>query len=112
MLYNTSITLDRIFTDRYVRLWQPAGWADVAAILLASLAGSVLLAIIIEKSKKCLDFGATLFLIHLLFCIVYDGFPTVLDWWVVHVLGTIIMITLGEYLCSMRELSDIPLLQL
>jgi hypothetical protein len=41
VLYNKSITIDRIFTDHYVRLWNPSGWADVSAILLTSLAGYV-----------------------------------------------------------------------
>jgi len=66
----------------------------------------------VEKSKKCLDFGVTLFLLHLLLCSLYDGFPTILDWWVMHVLGTIVMVLLGEYLCSRRELDDIPILQI
>lgn len=73
---------------------------------------SVLLAIIVEKSKKCLDFGVTLFLIHWVMCWMYDGFPTVLDWWIVNLFGMIVMVLLGEYLCSRRELDDIPLLQL
>lgn len=112
VLYSTSITIDRIFTTEYVSLWKRAGWADVTAILLVSLVGSVLLAIIVEKSKKCLDFAVTLFLIHLGLCTLYGGFPVVLDWWIVQVTGTILMVLLGEYLCSLRELSDIPLLQL
>ena len=73
---------------------------------------AVLLAIIVEKSKKCLDFSVTLFLIHLISCIWYAGIPGKLDWWIVHVLGTIVMILFGEYLCSLKELSDIPLLEL
>ena len=73
---------------------------------------AVLLAIIVEKSKKCLDFSVTLLLIHLGSCIWYAGVPTKLDWWIVHVLGTIVMILFGEYLCSLKELSDIPLLEL
>lgn len=73
---------------------------------------AVLLAIIVEKSKKCLDFSVTLFLIHLFSCIWYSGLPMKLDWWIVHILGTIVMILVGEYLCSLKELSDIPLLEL
>lgn len=44
-------------------------------------------------------------------CTLYGGFPAKLDWWVVHVFGTILMVLLGEYLCSLRELDDIPLLR-
>jgi hypothetical protein len=43
-------------------------------------------------------------------CTVYGGIPSTWDWWIVHVLGVIIMILLGEFFCSRRELSDIPLL--
>jgi len=73
---------------------------------------SVLLAIIVEKSKKCLDFSVTLFLLHLSISTLYGGFPTSLDWWIVHVFGAILMVVLGEYLCSLKELDEIPLLQL
>ena len=70
------------------------------------------MAIIVEKSKKCLDFALTLFIFHFIFCIAYDGLPRTWDWYIVHILGTIMMVLLGEYLCSKRELDDIPLLQL
>lgn len=112
VLYQTTVTIDRIFTDRYLTLWVASGWADVAAIVVGSLVGSVLMAIIVEKSKKCLDFGVTLFLLHLLICTLYNGLPVTLDWWVVHVFATIVMVLLGEYLCSRREMEDIPLLQI
>lgn len=71
---------------------------------------SILLAIIVEKSKKCLDFSVTLFLIHIVLCSIYGGFPSTWDWWIIHILGMICMTVLGEYFCSKRELSDIPLL--
>ena len=73
---------------------------------------SIMLAIIVEKSKKCLDFSVTLFVIHIIFCSIYGGFPSTWDWWIIHVMGMIVMIVLGEYLCSKKELSDIPLLVL
>jgi hypothetical protein len=73
---------------------------------------SVFLAIIVEKSKKCLDFSATLFLVHLVITTFYGGFPHRLDWWIVHIAGTIAMVVFGEYLCSRRELEEIPLLQI
>lgn len=112
IFYGTSITIERIFTDKYIKLFNWTGWSDISAILLSSLLGSVLLAIIVEKSKKCLDFSVTLFLIHVTLCTVYDGIPSTWDWWMVHVFGTIIMTLFGEYLCARKELDDIPLLQL
>mmetsp|Transcript_30569 Transcript_30569/g.46304 ORF Transcript_30569/g.46304 Transcript_30569/m.46304 type:complete len:181 (-) Transcript_30569:104-646(-) len=111
-VFGTSVTIDRIFTDAYLSVWSWIGWIDSSAILISYLFGAVLLAIIVEKSKKCLDFSVTLFLIHLFSCVWYAGMPSQLDWWIVHILGTIVMILLGEYLCSLKELSDIPLLDL
>ena len=115
VLFNTSITVDRIFVaQNYLNLWSLEGWIDNLAILLTSCVGSVLMAIIVEKSKKVLDFGITLFLIHLWLCVLYNhgSFPASWDWWIIHILSTILMILLGEYLCSKKELDDIPLLTL
>jgi Integral membrane protein S linking to the trans Golgi network len=39
VLYGKSVTIDRIFTDKHVKLWHTNGWADAFAILLASVAG-------------------------------------------------------------------------
>lgn len=112
VLYGTSVTLDRIFSDKYLTLWTAVGWADVLAVLLTSVFGALLLVIVVEKSKKCLDFSVTLFLIHFFLCCFYNGAPSTWDWYIVHVLATILMVLFGEYLCSRRELDDIPLLQL
>ena len=43
VLYNTSITVDRIFTDKYLNLWSIGGWADNFAVLLTSCIGYVAL---------------------------------------------------------------------
>lgn len=112
VVFGTSITLDRVFSDKYLKLWSFVGLADTTAVLVASLVGSVLLAIIVEKSKKCLDFSVTLFMIHFFLCSFYNGLPSTWDWYIIHILGTIVMVLFGEYLCSRRELDDIPLLQL
>jgi hypothetical protein len=107
-----SITLDRLFTDTYLNIWSAAGWVDNGAVLSASIVGAILLTIIVEKSKKCLDFSITLFVLHLVVCTVYTGgnVPSTWDWWIIHFIGMIIMVLFGEYLCSKKELSDIPLL--
>ena len=63
-------------------------------------------------AKKCLDFSVTLFFIHLLACTAYEKFPASWDWWIINLAATILMIVLGEFLCSRRELMEIPLLQL
>lgn len=81
-------------------------------VSLVDYSSSILLVVVVEKSKKCLDFSLTLFFTHLLLCFMYDGFPTSLEWWVVNVTAIIVMVLCGEYLCSRAELDEIPLLQL
>ena len=39
VFYNTSITIDRIFTDKYIRLWHTSGWADICAIMIGAVVG-------------------------------------------------------------------------
>ena len=114
VLFGTTITLERIFTDEHLDFWSAKGWIDNAAILASSFVGAILLAIIVEKSKKCLDFCVTLFLIHLFLCTAIGGkgIPSTWDWWIIHIMGMIIMVVLGEWFCSKKELSDIPLLAL
>jgi len=104
-------TLDAVFASGGLELWS----SDAASVLAAGAAGAFLLAVIVEKSKKCLDFAATLFLLHLLACTLYPGgggVPTNLGWWVANLGGTLVMVVLGEYLCSLREMNEIPLLPL
>lgn len=41
VLFATSITIDRIFTTKYIDVWSAEGWIDNSAILLSSLIGWV-----------------------------------------------------------------------
>ncbi|KAK7255333.1 hypothetical protein RIF29_28740 [Crotalaria pallida] len=85
------------------------GWCVIASFLLSSLAGAVYMLYLIERAKKCLDFSATLYIVHLFICIVYGGWPSSLTWWIVHGTGIAVMALLGEYLCIKRELREIPI---
>ena len=63
----------------------------------------------VEKSKKCVDFTFTLFFIHTIICTFYDSFPLNWEWWLVQVIASVLMASLGEYLCAQKEMEDIPL---
>jgi hypothetical protein len=39
VIFNTTITIDRIFTDNYLGVWTWIGWIDSSAILLSYLFG-------------------------------------------------------------------------
>jgi len=110
-VFGTAVRVDRIFTGRHLDVWTREGWIDNGAIIMSSVVGAFVLAHIVEKSKKCLDFSVTLFTIHLTICSFYDGkIPRSWDWWIIHILGMILMIVMGEYVCSRVEMREIPLL--
>ena len=39
VLYATTITIDRIFTDEYLNVWSAYGWIDNAAVLISCFVG-------------------------------------------------------------------------
>lgn len=87
LFFGTSVTLDRMFTTKYLNFWSAEGWIDNYAVLLTFIFQAVLLALIVEKSRKCLDFSVTLFCIHFLMCSIYSrSIPHTWDWWIVHIL--------------------------
>ncbi|KAG2282258.1 hypothetical protein Bca52824_053478 [Brassica carinata] len=85
------------------------GWCVIASFLCASLAGAVHMIFLVERARKCLDFSATLYIIHLFFCILYGGWPSSMAWWVVNGTGLAVMALLAEYLCIKREQREIPM---
>ncbi|XP_019425094.1 PREDICTED: protein SYS1 homolog isoform X1 [Lupinus angustifolius] len=85
------------------------GWCVIASFLLSSIAGAVYMLYLIERAKKCLDFSATLYIIHLFICIVYGGWPSSITWWIVNGTGIAVMALLAEYLCIKRESREIPI---
>ena len=84
----------------------PCPWTDpplrgpsrlaILAHLANSAVGAVYLSLVVERAKKCLDFTATLYLLHFCFCLAYRGFPTSLDWWVLNFAGLVTMAVLGR----------------
>lgn len=85
------------------------GWCTILSFLVAAAAGAGYLPYLIGRAKKCLDFSATLYIIHLCICIIYGGWPSSLTWWIVNLACLAVMSLLGEWLCIRRELQEIPL---
>ncbi|KAG2313742.1 hypothetical protein Bca52824_025299 [Brassica carinata] len=83
---------------------------DYATLTTCTLTGwAVYMVFLVERARKCLDFSATLYIIHLFFCIVYGGWPSSIAWWVVNGTGLAVMALLAEYLCIKREQREIPM---
>lgn len=80
-----------------------------ALAAISYLRRAVYMIFLVERARKCLDFSATLYIIHLCFCIMYGGWPSSVAWWVVNGTGLAVMALLAEYLCIKREQREIPM---
>ncbi|KAJ0680228.1 hypothetical protein HanPI659440_Chr16g0621921 [Helianthus annuus] len=108
----SRMSLVYFFDYATVTLSTVTGWCVITSFILSSIAGAGFLLYWIERAKKCLDFAATLYIIHLGICVLYGGWPSSITWWVVNGTGLAITALLGEYLCIKRELREIPISRL
>jgi len=108
-LMHHDLSMEQIFSYRTISFHTSLGWVTVFGYALSAVAGSFCLLFIVERSKKCLDHTATMMIIHLLCCTLYDKFPTSWSWWIVNIVCMIIMAIVGEYLCMRKELKEIPI---
>lgn len=91
-IFDFKISLDHFFTPRFINFISMIGWIETACFIASAIAGQVslsvtipqllknninkffrayLLSIIVEKSKKCVDFTFTLYFIHVIICTFY-----------------------------------------
>jgi hypothetical protein len=109
-IFGFPVTLDNFFTPNYVNFTTLSGLLESVCMIVSGSLGSYLLMSVVERSKKCVDFTVTLYLIHVVLCWMYSQqFPLAWEWWVMNVISSVLMASLGEYLCSKHELEDIPL---
>ena len=110
ILFSSPVSLDRFFTSQYIDFTSISGWIETLSTLLCAVAGAYLLSFIVERSKKCVDFTFTLYFLHTVITMLYqDDFPLEWEWWMTNVVASVLMATLGEFLCARNELQDIPL---
>eukprot|EP00879_Flechtneria_rotunda_P011595 GHRR01012111.1.p1 GENE.GHRR01012111.1~~GHRR01012111.1.p1 ORF type:complete len:279 (+),score=77.62 GHRR01012111.1:492-1328(+) len=103
------VTVVYTFSWVYIHFKTNLGWLNWMAHIISSVAAAAILAWIVERAKRCLDFGATLYIWHLIFVCWYSGWPGSLAWWIANSVGFVTTVLLGEWFCVRRELQDIPL---
>jgi len=106
----TQLTLDNLFFYKTIN-FDTNGVLTLACYTLNALLGSLALWIVVKRTKLCLDFTVTTYLIHLIFCWWYNGsLPNFISWWLFTLASIGIMCVSGEFLCLRTEMQDIPLL--
>mmetsp|Transcript_2836 Transcript_2836/g.10310 ORF Transcript_2836/g.10310 Transcript_2836/m.10310 type:complete len:161 (+) Transcript_2836:179-661(+) len=104
-----TLTVDFIFNWRYMELQSYAGVAVAGCYFINALVGSAFLLLVVERSKKCLDFTVTQYFLHGMMVLSHSGVPSSVIWWLNTALCIAVMAVAGEWLCMRRELRDIPL---
>lgn len=85
------------------------GWMVCAAFLLNSFSLAICIRLIVQRAKKCLDFSATAYFLHLVTVTTSSGFPAEAVWWLCMAVNLTITTLLSEWLCLQQELKEIPL---
>jgi len=112
IVFGYPMSLDHFFTDKHINFVTISGWLESFNTMACAVSGAYLLSLIVERSKKCVDFTFTVFFIHIVSCTFYYQFPLVWEWWLIQVVSSVLMATIGEYWCSIQELKDIPAVSL
>lgn len=103
------ITIAYIFDWGTLHFSSKLGMLNWISHVVNAVAGAAALAWVVERAKKCLDFGSTCYLWHTIFVCWYSGWPQSFAWWLATAGGMLVMVLLGEWFCVRREMQDIPL---
>jgi protein SYS1 len=109
LLFGSRLHLDLFFAWETTTVLDAPGWMVICNSLIVALFGAVSLLFVVERAKKCFDFAFTVYFLHWLATMIYSGFPSSWDWWVVNTGCMIVMAVAGEQLCMRTELADISL---
>ena len=69
-----------MFNWRWVTFQSFQGWMVAASFFLSALVAAAALRFVVQRAKKCLDFAATVYLVHLVAVCLSSGFPTHIAW--------------------------------
>jgi hypothetical protein len=84
---------------QYFRIYCGGGClvALISRQYLTLLPSARSLVTIVERARLCLDFAGTLYLIHMILCTQYAGFPKNALWWLMAISSLATTSILGEF---------------
>eukprot|EP00946_MAST-07B_sp_MAST-7B-sp1_P002179 g2179.t1 len=107
IVFGTRLSLALFFSWEALSIASTRGWMVIVTNVAAAIAGAAALPIVVERAKKCWDFAFTVYFIHWMSCVCFDGFPSSWTWWLTTLLCIVIMSVGGEQLCMRVEMADI-----
>ena len=109
VLFGLGIRLVSFFDFSFYSFSDSSRTALVVTLWFSLAVVAFMLPRIIERTRKCLDFVITLVFIHLFSTWLVSGFPSLVSWWIVWILGAAGCTLLGEWLCMREEQREIRL---
>lgn len=107
---STEISLWEALASTSMTIQYIEGWVPILTAFITAPIISTLVFIIVRRAKQCLDYCATIYLIHFLACWLFEGlFPVNPAWWFVNIACMAISTVLSEFMCARQEMSSISL---
>uniref|UniRef100_A0A6B2LPK1 Uncharacterized protein n=1 Tax=Arcella intermedia TaxID=1963864 RepID=A0A6B2LPK1_9EUKA len=100
-------SLDQLFDGRQISFQMTSNIGSTISLFLAPIPSALVILYVVGKAKKVLDFTVSKFLIHLVICSSYGGFPTTWVWWVSHLVSVTLETLLAEFLCLRSEHTEL-----
>mmetsp|Transcript_12067 Transcript_12067/g.34004 ORF Transcript_12067/g.34004 Transcript_12067/m.34004 type:complete len:191 (+) Transcript_12067:1-573(+) len=91
----------------------PFFWESGLALHASALGAGGMLAFVVGRSRKCLDFATTVMLFHILAVALYSfALPACRSAWLCYASALALLYAVGTFLCRHVELTEIPILPL
>jgi hypothetical protein len=75
----------------------------VWAPLFTSIPMAYAIALVVKKPKKCLDYAATITILHCVVVTALDSFPTHVTWWIAQGIAMVCNAVIAEMICVKKE---------
>ncbi|KFH13299.1 putative transmembrane protein [Toxoplasma gondii VAND] len=98
-----------LFETELYRFATSEGRILLLVLFLTSLAMSYLVFLVVQRTRKCLDFCFSIHFFHLLACWIFGGFPSNSSWWLCSAASATATTALSQYFCRKVEMQDIQL---
>jgi hypothetical protein len=108
--YALKLAVFHLFDWRQTTFNNLQGWMVFIAFFINSFLVSIAIRFIVKRAKKCLDFSATVYFIHLVAVSLFsNGIPRGTSWWLCTLSSFAITAVFSEWLCLQDEMKEIPL---
>ncbi|KYO01906.1 putative protein SYS1 [Plasmodium gaboni] len=77
--------------------------------IINSIIMSYFIKVIVKRTKKCLDYVISCYLIHFLLCVFISGFSKSYNWYACFFLFVFLTVILSEYICYKEDIKEITI---